>query len=1360
MVIYDKSGKIILDIDVNDDSYRYRAIMNGTQVVLYYSLTEHVEVPVGAYIEYQGSRYTLWRPSNFKKHGTRNLEYTVEFRGDEEALKKYIAKDLSISPPKLIFSYTATPRQLLQLFVDNLNLRESGWKVGKCIEGVERLYSFSNEYIFDALNRSTGELKTEWNIANKTIDLYRVELYKDAPLALSYGKGKGFEPGTGRANVGDKQPVVILNVQGGERNIDASKYGNTTLLLPRNQEVEYEGRKYRTSEDGTYLYRSDIAVRTGQEDGYDGSHIYPSRIGTVNEVIVADAAKNFYDIKDNTIPDALDFTKCRIAGQKATIKFESGRLAGREFDIEQTDEALTGYVHSERRFKIVPAEKDGQVMPNETFRPSAGDKYAIFGVALPDAYICDNVSKSGASWDMLWEAVRYKYENEDEHFSFTGVLQGTWAEKRWLEIGGKILPGGYVSFSDTQYQKEGVQIRITGVRDYINKPHSPEIELSNVPVTAPKSSELGKIDANEVIDEERYKDALSFTERRYRDAIETLKMLEKAFLNFSKSIDPIAVRTMQLLVGDESLQYRFVNSKTNPAAVPHNITYNKTTKILTSPSGILQHMTMGIKTISAAHEVHEYKFWDMALYNSPPLVEPNKSYYLYAKVSKTNGAGTFLLNEDAIQIDGVDGYYHLLVGVLNTEFEEVRSFVELYGFVEITPGRVTADRMVSTDGKNFIDFINNAFRVGNDSVFFDFNTSGDGKMRIKGMIIQSESGTESFIGCFRGIYNLTYTYYPGDEVTYNNGANLSTYRYKYPTPSKGHNPEDMEYWEVVAQGGLGIKDTDVLYAISNSNTIAPSEGWQTDAPVWVNGSYIWSKTKVTYTDNSIKYTDAACITGGKGETGNGIQSIIEEYYLSSSSTSLSNGSWSTIRPTWQNGWYIWTRSIITYTSGNQVTTSAICVTGGKGETGDDGVDGAYFEYRYAVNGSRTSPPTLNKNTTYPAGWTTEMPSVGSLQYLWCTVAKKDAYGWLLSYWSTPTRITGYDGIDGAKGDTGPALAYQGIYNSNKTYYGTSKRVDAVKYSSNGIYYVARVDAGNGFFGKAPTDTQYWNEFGNQFESVATNLLLAENASIGSWWHSGGKIVSMLNDGNKISLDASMARIIVESNQSGGDYSESKYQGAIIKLDASTGVVEARNKTNNRVAYMSASGIFCNNAETQAVSACLGIARKASIVGLGFGSLNKSQWDNENFIAGVYGTASNSGNAPAYGGFFQNLMAAGLFLNMRAIEEKTNSNGDMITGYYYLNNTDSLVIGYSRNEQVVYLPNDGVIGRIIFFKQWWTGNMKIYARGGQVIYDDHTANSYHKVYEGQMAVAVFTIGYVAGVKKEAWLINSINELIND
>lgn len=720
MIIYDKSGTIILDIDVDDNSYRYRAIMNGTKVTLYYSLTEHVEIPIDSYIEFQGQRYSLWLPSNFKKHGTRNFEYTVEFGGDEQALKKYKLKDTTIVPHKLKFSFVGTPRQLLQLFVDNLNLREKGWTVGKCIELPERLFSFNNEFIYDALNRTAGDLKTEWNIANKTMDLCKVELFKDAPLVLSYGKGNGFLPGTGRANIGDKQPVILLYVQGGERNIDASKYGSTTLLLPLYQELEYEGRKYHTSKDGTYIYRSDLEVAGGQEDGYDGSEIYPSRIGTVSEVIVVDAEKNFYDIKDSSIPEALNFSDYRIAGQKATIKFESGRLSGREFDIEQTDKAITGYIHSERRFKIVPAEMDGQVLPNSALYPSIGDKYAIFGIALPGAYICDNATKTGASWDMFREAARVLYEKGDNQFSFTGELDGAWAKRRWLEVGGKIIPGGYVLFSDTQYQQEGVLIRQTGVRDYINKPHYPKIELSNVPVAPSKSSVLDKIDADEVTNEDRYKNALSFTMRRYQDMVETGKMLEAAIEGFSASINPVTVSTMQIRLGAEQLQFRFVANKTSPMEIIPDFVMNNTSKVFTAPSCILQHMSLGITKLSPTHTPNEYKFWNMSAYTSPYLGDDKSPYYLYAKCSKSGTTGTFLLSKEPHKMEEGSNYY-FLVGTLGTEWEKIRSFTTCYGFTEILPGRMIINLITSTDGRTYFNL---AEGVIGGRIRFDSGTTG------------------------------------------------------------------------------------------------------------------------------------------------------------------------------------------------------------------------------------------------------------------------------------------------------------------------------------------------------------------------------------------------------------------------------------------------------------------------------------------------------------------------------------------------------------------------------------------------------------------------------------------------------------
>lgn len=1325
-----------IDILVDTSSYRYTALQNVGTLYLYFASEEFINIPVGAYCIYKNITYYLMDPDDFKKKSSRNFEYTLVMYDIGAILGKYKCRD--IVSKRLKFDYTAKPHEHLQLIVDNLNMRDSGWKVGECIEAEEKTINYNHIFCSEALPTIADTFKTEYEIdpAIKTIHLRKVEYNKGEPLPLEYGKDKGFVPGLGRSNKDGNRPVTILYVQGGEQNIDFSKYGSKELLLPKNQRLEYEGRAYVSDAEGLYIKRADTTLTDVQEDSLDCSHISPKRVGSVSNVVVSDKEKNFYDFIDSSIPDDLNFEDYVIEGNNMTVIFQSGMLAGsnKEFEVK--------YVHKERKFLITPQEIDGQIMPNDIYKPNLGDKYAVFGIQLPDAYICNNSTKEGASWDMFREAAKYLYENEDPKFTFKGELDSIYSKKRWLSIGGKIKLGGYILFKDPQFIPEGIKIRITSIKEYIHRPYSPIIELSNTTTGVTVSSELNKIESNEVKTDNQYKNSIQFTKRRFRDAKETISMLNDALLHFSGSISPISVQTMSLLVGDESLQFRFVNNKTNPTQVEYLVTYDSKKKVLSAPGGILQHMTIGIDTLSSGHKASEYKFWDIEKYTSPTLTE-TVGYYLYVKANKNGTTGSYVLSKNAIKLEGVEGYYHFLVGILNSEFEEDRSFVELFGFTEILPGRITTDRIVSSDGLNFMDFVNNAFRVGNSDSYFDWNTKGDKKLRLKGTIVQSESGDESPIGCFRGVYDNSYTYYWGDEVIYDDGTGYSMYRFVSKNPVKGISPNNSSYWIIVAQRGVGISNTDVLYAISSSNTTAPTSGWQTTAPAWKDGYYIWSKTKVVYTDGDIVYTDAACITGGKGETGNGISSIIEQYYLSSSATSLLNGSWSNSRPTWKNGWYIWTRSVINYTNGNSITTEAICVTGGKGETGDDGINGDYFEYRYAVNGSRSTPPSLSETSRNPSGWSTTVPTVGNLQYLWFTVAKINGEtNSLIQNWSTPARQTPYDGVDGRNGDTGPTMVYRGVYEGSKVYYGTSRRVDAVKY--NGHYYVARVDAGNGFQNHVPTDTAYWNDFGAEFESIATNLLLAEGANIGDWFMSGGKIVSTLLDGNKIILDASMARILIESSRSGGDYSESQYQGSKITIDANNGLIEARSKSNSRVAYMSPTGIFCNNAETQAVSAILGYTHKASIVGLGFGTVNKSNWNNENFLAGVYGRASNSGTAPAYGGFFQNLMAAGLFLHRKAVEESSSS--------VYLSETDSLVIGYSRKQQIVYLPSDGVIGRTIFFKQWWTGYMRVYPRSGNVLYDDSSQNDYYDIGEGQGAIFHFTIGYIDGVKKSAWLVS--------
>lgn len=410
----------------------------------------------------------------------------------------------------------------------------------------------------------------------------------------------------------------------------------------------------------------------------------------------------------------------------------------------------------------------------------------------------------------------------------------------------------------------------------------------------------------------------------------------------------------------------------------------------------------------------------------------------------------------------------------------------------------------------------------------------------------------------------------------------------------------------------------------------------------------------------------------------------------------------------------------------------------------------YQEYRFAKNGSTTSAPSLVKTDAEPSGWTTTQPSVGTLQYLWMTIATKSATGALLTNWSDPVRITPYDGKDGENGKS-PALVYRGVYDSSKTYYGNQYRVDAVKY--NGIYYIARIDAGE-FYNVAPTNTSKWNNFGAQFESIATNLLLAEGANIGDWFISKGKIVSTLEQGNKITLDAKGGEILLETSNNGGDNVMSEYQGvygAEIKASLNNGTVEVRSKKNNSsVSYISPTGVFSNMAGTDGMPLSSGYTHRGAVVGLGFANVKKREWAVnavETIVAGVYGRADNSGTAPAYGGFFYDLYAGGLTLGRICITENGKSGHSS-----YLSSDDSLVIGYSRYAETVYLPSDPKEGQVIFVKQWWSGSLLFKPLTGHHIYDDSSENTDYAFSEGQGGMFVFTIGYVNSVKKESWIVS--------
>jgi len=105
---------------------------------------------------------------------------------------------------------------------------------------------------------------------------------------------------------------------------------------------------------------------------------------------------------------------------------------------------------------------------------------------------------------------------------------------------------------------------------------------------------------------------------------------------------------------------------------------------------------------------------------------------------------------------------------------------------------------------------------------------------------------------------------------------------------------------------------DVEFAKNTNPTTAPTTGWTTTAPTLAEGEQLWTRTKTAYSSGNPTYSTPANITPKTGATGQGVESVTEEFAISSSKTVQPTTGWSTTQPTWSQGQYIWSRVKVVY----------------------------------------------------------------------------------------------------------------------------------------------------------------------------------------------------------------------------------------------------------------------------------------------------------------------------------------------------------------------------------------------------------------------------------------------------------------
>ena len=208
--------------------------------------------------------------------------------------------------------------------------------------------------------------------------------------------------------------------------------------------------------------------------------------------------------------------------------------------------------------------------------------------------------------------------------------------------------------------------------------------------------EIGRIEEEVEVEKD-------YTERRFASTLETLDMLSGAFDSFSKGITPTTVQTMALLIGDESLQFKFTSSINSLEDIKCPLIYSNETKKMYGNSACLVHMTLDVDSITPAEgrDITDYKRWSISAFNEK--LEDTESRYVYVKASKNSTDAEYLLSPVSIKMEEVDEYYHFLVGILNSEYNGLRDFVTLYGFTEVLPGQITTGVIKSADGNTYFD---------------------------------------------------------------------------------------------------------------------------------------------------------------------------------------------------------------------------------------------------------------------------------------------------------------------------------------------------------------------------------------------------------------------------------------------------------------------------------------------------------------------------------------------------------------------------------------------------------------------------------------------------------------------------------
>lgn len=280
--------------------------------------------------------------------------------------------------------------------------------------------------------------------------------------------------------------------------------------------------------------------------------------------------------------------------------------------------------------------------------------------------------------------------------------------------------------------------------------------------------------------------------------------------------------------------------------------------------------------------------------------------------------------------------------------------------------------------------------------------------------------------------------------------------------------------------GKGVKSTSVAYQVSTSGTTVPTGTWSGSVPSASAGQYLWTRTIITYTDNTtstIYSVGRMGTNGANGTNGKSIGSVVN-YYLataSSSGVTAATSGWTTaVQSVSAAKKYLWNYEVVKYTDGTVASTTMPCVIGSYGDQGSKGDKGDTGSTGNGIKSITEHYAVSTSNSTVPTSWSSTVPTMTeSNKYLWNYETITYTNGTTVD---TTKRVIGVYGNKGATGATG-SQGYSLVANvvrdafteSQWTRYGTINREETWS-STSGIRNGCRIGDMFAIVGTA-TDTK-------------------------------------------------------------------------------------------------------------------------------------------------------------------------------------------------------------------------------------------------------------------------------------------------